>query len=416
MSNAGFILLALVGGLLLGLIGNAHLPGAAAAMMEVAGPVGALWLNALRMTVIPLVVSLLITGIAQAAQATRAGAVAGRAIIWIVAVMIASSIVGWLATTLFLDIWPLAGDSAAALKATLGAAHEPVPVPPFAEFIVGIVPVNPLAAAANDAVLPLLVFSLFFGFALTRLDTARRDLLVGVFSAFADTLIIIIGWVLKAAPVGVFALAFVLGARAGGAAFSALVHYIVLISAVGGIMTLAAYPVAVLAGRQRLIDYARAVLPVQAVAISTQSSLACLPVMLDKAMALGVREEKAGVVLPMAVALMRATGPAMNLGVAIYVAHIFGIHPAPQQMAMAIIVAMLTSMSAVSLPGQVSFLTSIAPLCIILGAPVEALALLLAVENLPDIMRTLGNAMMDVSVTCAAGRDRPGEETGEATG
>ena len=123
--------------------------------------------------------------------------------------------------------------------------------------------------------------------------------------------------------------------------------------------------------------------------------------MLKKSEALGVRESTAGLVLPMAVALLRATGPAMNLAVALYVANWFGVELDGFDYGAAIFIAALTSMGAVSLPGTVSFVTSIAPICIALGIPVEPLALLIAVETLPDIFRTTGNVQMDVALATA---------------
>ncbi len=218
---------------------------------------------------------------------------------------------------------------------------------------------------------------------------------------------------LKLAPIGVFALAFVVGARSGAAAFGAVVHYILLVSAIGVVISLLAYPLATIGGRLPIGRFARALVPVQAVAISTQSSLACLPIMLQKSEALGVPERTAGIVLPMAVALLRATGPAMNIAVALYVASWFGVALGPAQYAVAIMAAILTSMGSVSLPGQVSFITAIAPICLVLGAPVEALALLIAVEVLPDIVRTLGNAMMDVAVTTTVSRQAGETEASE---
>jgi Na+/H+-dicarboxylate symporter len=142
----------------------------------------------------------------------------------------------------------------------------------------------------------------------------------------------------------------------------------------------------------------------QAVAISTQSSLASLPAMLTAAKDMGVRDSSADVTLPLAVALFRATGPAMNFGVAFYVAHWFGITPSPIQMAVAIGLASIMSYSAASLPGAISFITSIAPIALALGVPIEPLALLIAVETIPDIFRTLGNVSMDVAVTTAVDR------------
>ncbi len=401
MSNATRILLALVIGLILGIASSDFSPGTAKTLADIADPIGTLWLNGLRMTIVPLVVALLVTGIVQTAEAARAGRMAARTLVWIVGLMTFSAIMGAILTPTFLSFFPMPGDSAAALKAALGTAPAVGTVPPFADIVRAIVPTNPIAAASANDILPLMVFTLALAFAITRLAPEPRKLIGGVFAALADALVIVIEWVLRLAPIGVFALAYVVGARSGFAAFGALLHYVAIVSAVGIVVGLIAYPIAVVQGRIPLGRFARAVAPVQALAISTQSSLACLPLMLKKSEELGVREPTASLVLPMAVALLRVTGPAMNLAVALYVANWFGVTLGPVQWGVAIMIAVLTSMGAVSLPGQVSFFTSCAPICIAIGAPVEPLALLVAVETLPDIFRTMGNVQMDVSLTTA---------------
>jgi len=404
MSQATRILLALVAGLILGIAAAAWAPAVAPGAANIADPIGTLWLNGLRMTIVPLVVALLITGIAQTAEAARAGAIAGRALAWIIAIMTLSAIVGAALTPFLLAVAPMPEASAAALRGALSTTSPVGDVPPFIDFLRTIVPTNPIAAAANDAILPLIIFTGVFAFAMTKLPPEPRVTLTSFFSALADAMIIVIEWVLKLAPIGVFALAFVVGARSGAAAFGAVIHYILIVAAVGAVVSLFAYLLAVAGGRVPLGRFARTIAPVQALAISTQSSLACLPIMLKKSEALGVPERTAGIVLPMAVALLRATGPAMNIAVALYVASWFGVQLGPAQYAVAILAAVLTSMGSVSLPGQVSFVTAIAPICLVLGVPVEPLALLIAVEVLPDIVRTLGNVMMDVAVTTTVSR------------
>ena len=415
MSNATRILLALILGLALGITGASLNPTFATQAADIADPVGALWLNALRMTIIPLVVSLLITGIARTAEAARAGRIAGLSLTWIVTIMSLSAVLGALLMPLFLNFFPMPVASAAALRAALTTAPAVAAVPPFADFIRAIIPTNPVAAAANDAILPLLIFTGVFAFALTKLPPDPRGQLTSFFSALADAMIVVIGWVLKLAPIGVFALALVVGARSGFAAFGALLHYIVAVSSVGIVISLLAYPLAVFGARIAFKRYALVIAPVQALAISTQSSLACLPLMLKKSEQLGVPESSAGVTLPMAVALLRATGPAVNIAVALYVANWFGVELGPAQYGVAILAAALTSMGAVSLPGTVSFITSIAPICLAIGVPIEPLALLIAVETLPDIFRTLGNVMHDVAVTAIVARQTGVIET-DSTG
>jgi proton glutamate symport protein len=401
MSNASRILVALVAGLMLGIIASSQAPDLGERIAYWLDIIGSLWLNGLRMTVVPLVVALLITGIVKSAEAARAGPMAARAITWIVAIMVLSAVMGAILTPFLLSLWPMPQESAAALRAALTTAPAVAEQPALRDFIIALVPTNPISAAANDSILPLLVFTLVFAFAVTRLASGARTQMAGFFEALADAMVIIIEWVLRLAPIGVFALAFVVGARSGLAALGAVAHYIVTVSIVGIVVGAFAYPVAVFAGKVRFTDYARQIAPVQAFAVSTQSSLASLPLMLKKAEALGVREQTAGLVLPMAVALLRVTGPAMNLAVALYIANWFGVELDAFDYGFAIFIAALTSMGAVSLPGAVSFVTSIAPICLALGIPVEPLALLIAVETLPDIFRTTGNVQMDVALATA---------------
>jgi Na+/H+-dicarboxylate symporter len=126
--------------------------------------------------------------------------------------------------------------------------------------------------------------------------------------------------------------------------------------------------------------------------------------MLTSAREIGVREQVADVTLPIAVALFRGTGPAMNVAVAFYVAHWLGIEPSLGQMIAATAVGAVMSYGAVSLPGEVSFISSIAPIAMALGVPIAPLALLVAVEMVPDIFRTVGNVSLDVALTAAVDR------------
>ena len=398
------ILLALVVGLGAGIASALAGEAWTARAAGIAEPIGGLWLNALQMTIVPLVVSLLVTGVAASAEAARAGRLATRALITFIALLWISALTAALLTPLFLDLFPLPADSAAALREALAGAGAVGEAPSFSDFIRSFVPTNPVAAASETAILPLIVFVLVFAFALTRIPEAPRKILVGFFQAVADTMLVVIGWVLWIAPVGVFALAFVVGARAGGSAFGALLHYVVIVSAVGAVLWLAAWPIALLGARISPLRFTRAIAASQALAFSTQSSLACLPAMLRAAGKLDVPVAASGVVLPMAVAIFRMTGPAMNLAVAIYIAYWYGIALTPALLAIGVAAAATTTLGAVGIPGQASFVTSIAPICLAMGLPIEPLALLIAVEVLPDLIRTLGNVSMDVAAAATVAR------------
>jgi Na+/H+-dicarboxylate symporter len=407
LSGTWPVLLALVAGLAVG-IGTASLgDGVREPALKAASMVGGLWLNALKMTVIPLIVALLVTGIAKGAEAARGGRIAGRSVLWFVIICTGSAIFGTIMMMVLTDLFPLPQQAAEALRVGL-AGIDPsaasAPVPGIADFFSGIVPANVVSSAANGDVLPLVVFALLFALAVATLGKGRRDTLVGFFDAVGDALLVIIGWVLRIAPIGVFALAFTLGASAGAAAFGAVLHYIVLVSILGLLVTLVGYPIAIFGGRVRAGQFTKLMIAPQTVAISTRSSLASLPAMLATSRLLGIRERVADITLPMAVALFRATGPAMNVGVALYVAHWLGVEPSLTQVIAATAVASVISYGAVSLPGEVTFISSIAPIAMALGVPIAPLALLVAVEMIPDIVRTLGNVTLDVSVTTAVNR------------
>ena len=411
MSQATRILLSLIIGLAAGIALAAFAPGSVGPVITVAQPIGSAWLNALQMTIVPLVVSLLITGVAATAEAAQAGRLAGRAIALYVALLALSATAAALVTPLLLALFPIPADSAASLRAAIPGLHAMSAAPPLGEFLAAIIPTNIVKAAAENAFISLIIFALIFAFAMTRIDAKGRALLTAFFTAVRDAMLVVIEWILWIAPVGVSALALVVGARAGTGAFGALVHYILIVAGVGVIVSLAAYPIAVFGGRVRIGDYARAALPSQAVAISTQSSIASLPSMVEGASALGVPVAISGITLPLAVAIFRATGPAMNLAVAIYVAFWFGVPLSPAVLAVGVVVATLTSLGSVSLPGTISYVSAIAPIAAAIGAPVAPLGLLVAVETIPDIIRTLGNVMMDLATTVTLSRRNGGRDS-----
>ena len=403
------VLGALLIGLLLGTL-SARLGGTAQEpLIKTASVVGGLWLDGLKMTVIPLIIALLITGIVSGADQARAGGIAGRSILWFVIVLTASAALGAVLMPVLLEAFPLPASASEALRAGLASVDSSATaasVPTVEDWLRSLIPTNVIAAAAEDKVLALVVFTGIFAFAVTRIDGDGRQAIARFFKAVQDAMLVVVGWVLWLAPIGVFGLAFAVGAGAGGAAFGAVLHYVVLVSLIGIVVMAAAYVVAVLFARWKLSDFTRAMIPPQAVAISTQSSLASLPAMLESANCLGLPQRNADVSLPLAVALFRATGPAMNIAVAIYVAYWMGIDLKPGNLIAGFAVASIASYWAVSLPGALSFVTSIAPIALAMGVPIEPLALLIAVEVIPDIFRTLGNVTWDVAATGAAARER----------
>ena len=414
--SALLLMAALIVGLVLGIAVAGMGDGVKEPLVQAAALIGGLWLDALRMTVIPLIVALLVVGVVGGADAARAGGLAAKAVVWFVGFYIFSAVFGAVMTPALLAVFPLPEAAAQALQAGLAGVDQAATaaaVPTVADFFKTIIPPNPISAAANDQILPLVFFTAVFAFALAKVEPARRGTVLGFFEGVSDAMLRVISWVLWLAPVGVLALAFAVGAGAGGSALGAVVHYVLIISALGVVLTLVGFGIAILVAGYAPGTFLKAITGPMVVALSTRSSLASLPAMLQSAADLRIPQRDADVVLPLAVALFRATGPAMNIGVALYVAHWLGVEISWTAYIAGIAVAAMASIGAVSLPGQISFVTSIAPISIALGVPIEPLALLLALETIPDTFRTLGNVVLDVAVTGAVSEEQT-EDSGAA--
>ena len=134
--------------------------------------------------------------------------------------------------------------------------------------------------------------------------------------------------------------------------------------------------------------------------------------MVGASAALGIDRGTAGMVLPLAVSLFRATSAGANVAVAVYLAHVHGVSLDIGSLIAGAAIAAVVSIAAVGLPAQVSFFAIIAPVCIVMGVPVVLLPLLLAIETLPDLFRTVGNVTWDLAIARIVGRDR-GDPNGE---
>ena len=395
----GVIVGAAVGG-----SGDAGLTG----FMEQVEYIGVLWLNALKMTIIPLVFSLLVTGIASVANAAATGRLAARSVFTFAVLLIAATAYACIILPIAYALWPV--DVSAAQGFIAGAGSKPVAEvtpPTIGEWLAALAPANPVAAAAETAVLPLTVVAIFFGFAATRLPAAQREPMVAFFRAIADTLIVVVRWVLVAAPIGVFALSLGVGLRSGADVVGLLVQYVVITCAVTAGIVVMAYLFAFLWGRVNPVKFIGATAPVLAVAISTRSSLASLPLMVERARdALDIPVTVGNVTLPLAVAIFRMTSPVANLAVVFFSAAVYGVDLTPTQIIAGGFVAIAISIGSVGLPGEISFVASVAPISLAMGVPIELLGILVGVEAIPDIFRTLGNVSGDMAATTIASRSR----------
>ena len=403
MTGGQRVFIGLVSGAAVGLGLARWAPEMVGAVEAVAMPVGTLWLHALQMTVVPFVISLIIVGVTQAADVAAGGRIARRTLTWIILLASASAAFTALVAPALFAACPRSGDLVTAIQPS-GTVASPPPQAAGLERITALVPVNVVAAAAQGAIAPLVVFALCFAFALTRLPPSRREPVVALAHGVADAMVVIVDWVLLAGPVGVFALILPLAARAGTAALGALGVYVAVLIGVYLLITAAVYMVACLGGGESVRRFAAAVLPAQVVAASTQSSLASMPAMVKATATLGYPPRVGGLVLPLAVSLFRITSPAQYLTVASFIAWAHDTPLDAGALALATVLAVVISLGSVGLPGQASFMGTTLPVVQAAGMPIESLGLLLAVDLIPDVFATVGNVTGDLAVASRVAR------------
>jgi proton glutamate symport protein len=369
-------------------------------------PLGTVFINAIRMTVIPLVVSSLVLGVASAPESRTVGTLGGRAAVLFVELVFISSVIGVIVAPVALAMNAPDPASIEALRASapaVDAIERAKAVPSFTQWMIDLVPVNPVRAAADSAMLPLIVFSLLFGVAVTRVDAGRRDGLMRALAGLQDASFVLVRWVLLLAPIGVFALAVPLAARVGIEAVGAVAWYIVIVCGLCVLfMALVLYPLASIAGGIPLVEFARAALPVQAVAISSRSSMASLPVMIEELGGkLGLSKEITGFLLPLSASVFRAGA---GIGIAGGVCFLAILYGSPLSVNALATIAVTTTLLSFSIPGiPAGSIIAMVPVLQAANLPVEGVAILIAVDAVPDMFRTTTNVTGTMAVAAMLG-------------
>ena len=380
---------ALAGGVLIAVTRNEALLRATDAIV----PIGTLWINAIRMTVIPLVVSLLITGVAGAADLRAIGRMGGRSLLTFFILLVGTAIVimpiGVLA-------FRLLGPNSARPPLPPGAAEAAGQIaaegatPGFGAWLTSLIPTNPIAAAANGAMLQLILFTLILALAIAKLTPATRDPLLAFFRALAEAMLVIVRWVVALAPLGVFALVLPLAARGGAGVAGAVGFYVLLYSLASILVIMLLYPVVMVAAKVQLREFARAVLPAQSVAFASSSSIAALPALVDGAeRVLGLPPRVTGFVLPLSVSIFKIAAPVSWTIGALFIGWFYGIPLGLGSLATVAFASIFLAFAAPGVPrGAFLMLT---PLFLAIGLPAEGIGILIAVDAIPDLFATVLN-------------------------
>jgi Na+/H+-dicarboxylate symporter len=256
-----------------------------------------------------------------------------------------------------------------------------------AQRLTELIPANPIRAAVDGAMLPLVVFTIILGAALTRIPAELRDVPVRFFRGLSEAMLVIVRWVFAAAPIGVLALAIVVGYRLGYSAVASVGYYVALfvVMMVGILIFL--YAIAVVVGRVPLRRFASAAAPAQVIALGSRSSSAALPAMIDSAReVLRLPPPIISFVLPTAVAIFRVSAPISFVLGALFLGKLYGVEIDGTQIASLAVLSVLLSYSIPPVPSGSLFL--MAPVFAEMGIPVEGVAILIAIDAIPDLAKT----------------------------
>ena len=370
-------------------------------------PIGALWIAAIRMTVIPLVLSLIIGGIASAADVRRLGQIGARTLatfllllvgMAVVIVPVAPALVALLPDGARPSLPTGAAEAAHAL-ASRGQAQS------FAAWFGGLLPANPIGAAANGDMIPFILFVLAFSVAVARSSEATRATLVAFFRALGEATMTLVRGVIWLAPVGVPALVLPLAAHAGASLVGAVGLFVVAYSGALVACTALLYPAVSLVAGIPMARFAKAALPAQLIAFSSSSSVASLPTLVESAEGrLGLSEEVAGFVLPLATAMFHIAAPiSWTLG-ALFVGWFYNIPLHAVERATIGAAAVFLGFASPGIPrGAFIMLT---PVLLAVGLPAEGVGLLIAVDAIPDAFATVMNVTGNLAATALVARRR----------
>ena len=414
MSLTTRVLLGLVAGFVLGLALAGATSPAVTTLLAVIAPVGTIFINLIRMTVMPLVASMLVASVGSLASSGALGRAGARAALIAIAMLAVTAVATVLIATPVLGRIQIDQSAAMALRGPAAGAATAVVAPPgtpaLAQWFVDLVSPNVVKAAADGAMLPVIVFSVLFGVALAGVTAERRDAVLRGTQGVADAMQRLVGGILELAPFGVFALAVPLASKLGLAAAGAVIAYIVLVvllTILVGVVLL--YPVGIIAGSMSPQAFVSLCAPAQAVAFASRSSLAALPAMIESGERADLPPIVSRFIIPLAASVFRVgAAVAMPVGV-LFLARLYGATLSPAQLASVVFTAILSTFAVPGIPG--GSVIAMVPVLAAVNLPIDGIGILLAVDTIPDMFRTTANVTGSLALAAALKSQRSSLES-----
>ena len=366
-------------------------------------PLGDLFIQLIKMLVVPLVLVSIISGAAALGETKSAGKIGFISIGFMLVTTAISIIVALALGEMFQPGASIDQSTVTSLAEGYNAVEQSAPQPMgFWDTVIGMIPANPIAALTEGNILQIIIFGLFFGFGVSALEREKRTKISNGLNMILDALIWCIGKVMLVAPFGVFGL---IADATGTFGFEILLQVanvlwidIIAIAIIG----LGLYPMCVsLFSRVKLKDYFRAMVKPQIVSFSTASSLATLPVNMNACDEMGISKQTSGFVLPLGATINMAGNAIYYALLATFFAQFYGID---LQMADYVSITIVCTLGAIGQAGVPGPTLLAAAVLVAAGIPLEGLPLFYALDRIFDMMRTTLNITGDAA--CAAVVDR----------
>jgi Na+/H+-dicarboxylate symporter len=404
----------LVFGVLAALTQNAFLLGLAKSLR----PIGTLFLNLLQMVVIPLVATALFAGIAKLGNLRTVGRLVVRTLAFFWGTAVAAIFIGIIVGSLVLPLGRVSPEQQAALREAATAdssfIHKAAEdIPSGARFIVEMIPSNPVKAAVDGNLLPVIVFVTFLAIAAAGLPDDKRRALTDLADGATDALVKIVHWVLLLAPIGIFGLVAPIVAQFGVKLLVAMLWFWAAVI-LGLLVFLAGVyvPAVALIARVKPMRFLRAVFPSMLMGFSTTSSLATLPTMLQAAdRELHLSRSVAAFALPLGASMNRAGSALFQAVAVLFVAQLYGVPLGFGEVFQAGAAVFLASLTVASVPA--ASVVSLMPAFTATGLPIQGLSILIGLDRIPDMFRTMTNVTGHlagstvISTLGGEGRDTP---------
>lgn len=371
-----------------------------AAIAREATPLGKLFINAVKMVVIPLVIAVIFASIARLGDIRKVGRIGGLTLAFYWVTLIPAIIIGMVVMTLGLRFVPEINM----------ADVEGAPIPKLqslSDFIISLVPPNPFAAASDGALLPLIVFTALFAAAAGTMHEERRERMIMAADDISVTLIKLVWWILYFAPIGVFGLIAPATARLGWDLIQSLGVFIVCVF-IGLLLLMVCLYVPLLLFVKKIgpAKFFSSTLGAATIAFSTTSTVASIPVTLEETTKkLRVSETVADILIPLGASMYRP-GSALFQGTAIvFLAYVYNIPLALGAAGAIIFATFLVSLTVAPVPS--SSVVTMAPALEAIGVPVAGLALILGIDRIPDMMRSCVNLYGQITTAIMIDRSEP---------